>query len=73
MKCILVAITVTLLVGCASQKPMPPDVALIPNDCANRVQIINWLELQLKQENHDSIRSQIKHRIWNMRYHCQSV
>ena len=67
-----------LVVGCANTTP-PIDVALIPNDCANRTAIERWLESQTKlnkpfnwsQAEYDQYRSQIKARMWNLRYHCQ--
>ena len=60
---------------------MPVDVALIPNDCANRHAIVAWLEslqklprspLQSEAE-YDQDQSKIRARIWHLRYHCQPV
>lgn len=69
------------LVGCASTPPPPMDVSLIPNDCANRQLIINYLESQAQmpratlesEKDYVRSRSQIRNRIWTMRYHCQPV
>jgi hypothetical protein len=70
------------LSGCATPRPQPPvDVRLIPNDCANRVLIINYLQ-QLadrskqtfeSERDYEIHRSQVRQRIWSMRYHCQPV
>lgn len=57
------------------------DVSLIPNDCANRQLIINYLESQAQQpratfeseKDYVRSRSQIRHRIWTVRYNCQPV
>ena len=69
--------------GCAmpmAQRP-PQAVQVMPNDCTNRVVIINWLESQLKiprqpfesQESYENARAPIRHRIWHLRYVCQPV
>ena len=70
------------LSGCATPQPQPSvDVRLIPNDCANRVLIINYLQ-QLadrskqtveSERDYEIYRSQVRQRIWSMRYHCQPV
>jgi hypothetical protein len=73
---------VLFLVGCASQNYTPPaSVAAMPNDCANRQAIINWLETQSaiprqafeSEKNYEQTRSQIRHRLWYVRYSCQPV
>ena len=78
----LAPLLLVALVGCASQNYTPPaSVAAMPNDCANRQAIINWLETQsaiprqaFESENHyEQTRSQIRHRLWNVRYVCQPV
>ena len=72
----------SLLVGCASQSSTPPaSVAAMPNDCANRQAIINWLETQSSvprqafesEKHYEQTRSQIRHRLWHVRYNCQPV
>ena len=40
-----------LLTGCANVQP-PLDVSSIPNDCANQVAMINWLETQARVPRH---------------------
>jgi non-canonical (house-cleaning) NTP pyrophosphatase len=53
----------------------------MPNDCANRVAIIEWLNSQSQvprqpfenQETYENARSEIRSRIWHMRYRCQPV
>ena len=67
--------------GCATSRPMPRDVEIMPTDCVNRVQILNWLDYQLKlpravlqdQQDYERQQSQIRYRIWSMRYRCQPV
>ena len=73
---------VLFLVGCASQNhTLPASVAAMPNDCANRQAIINWLETQSaiprqpleSEQAYEQSRAQIRHRLWNVRYVCQPV
>jgi hypothetical protein len=72
---------IATLAGCASSPPAPIDVSLIPNDCANRQLIINYLESQAQmpratfesEKDYVRSRSQIRNRIWTVRYHCQPV
>jgi len=60
---------------------MPVDVALIPDDCANRHAIIAWLENLAKtpqtftesDQKYDQAQSAVKARIWRLRYNCQRV
>ena len=67
--------------GCAVKTAPPIDVRLVPNDCANRQMIINYLETQAQQpravfeseSTYERSRSEIRHRIWTVRYHCQPV
>jgi len=81
MKLVAVAIVVAMLAGCAQTARVPVDVSLIPNDCANRTRVIAWLtDLSNKPrasnerlEDYENAKSQIKARIWNIRYHCQPV
>jgi hypothetical protein len=81
MKLIVILATVAL-VGCASQSyHVPPAVAAMPNDCANRQAIVNWLETQARiprqafesEKHYEQTRSQIRHRLWHVRYNCQPV
>jgi hypothetical protein len=70
-----------VLTGCATHQVPPPSVQIMPNDCANRAMIIQWLSRQAAisrtplqtQESYDQAQAQIRHRIWNMRYNCQPV
>lgn len=76
-----IAILAIGLAGCASAPKPALDVSIIPNDCANRQLIINYLESQAKlpratfesEKDYVRSRSQIRHRIWTVRYHCQPV
>jgi hypothetical protein len=76
----LLLISLMVLTGCANVNP-PIDVAIIPNDCANKDAIIRWLESQAtlnqpmisNREKYENYRSTIKSRIWNLRYSCQPV
>ena len=79
----LLAVLLTVaVVGCASPNPAPPvDVQLVPNDCANKSAIDRWLTQQAnrpqqhleREEDYARHRAAIRHRIWNLRYHCQPV
>lgn len=81
MKFVAVLATV-MLVGCASTNhTIPAAVSAMPNDCANRQAIINWLETQSRvprqafesEKQYEQARSQIRHRLWHVRYNCQPV
>lgn len=81
MKKLLIPIVVLALAGCASviQRP-PPAVLAMPNDCANRVAIVNWLTKQSQtprqfepEQDYENRMSEIRQRIWHIRYHCQPV
>ena len=63
---------VLLLSGCSHFTSKPIDVSLIPNDCANQQGIIRWLETQSQGEWNEHV-SQIKARIWTIRYTCNPV
>ena len=78
----LVALLAVLLSGCVSVVQRAPlDVSQIPNDCANRNAIINWLDQNARvpqqttesKEDYERSRAQIRSRIWSMRYTCQPV
>jgi hypothetical protein len=84
MKLAAVAIVTAMLAGCASPRDLsrvPAAVQIMPTDCANRVMIIQWLSRQAaisktpfeSQESYDQVQSQIRYRIWNVRYNCQPV
>ena len=68
---------IVFLSGCTAPPRMPVDVSLIPNDCANRHAIIGWLETNVNyyQSNveYEQNITNIKARIWHIRYHCQPV
>ena len=59
----------------------PPAVQAMPNDCANRTVIIDWLNSQLKiprqpfenTQTYEQNRASIRQRIWHLRYVCQPV
>ena len=79
---LIAPLLLSLLVGCASQSyTPPPSVAAMPNDCANRQAIISWLETQARvprqafesEKHYEHTRSQIRHRLWHVRYNCQPV
>ena len=69
------------LAGCAQVPRMPVDVAVVPDDCANRQAIVRWLETVNQtprgafQSERDYQHNQmvIKSRIWRMRYNCQRM
>ena len=73
-----IAIVAIALAGCASAPArVPTDVLIMPNDCANREAIARWLETQslslANKEYYEQQRSQIRHRLWTLRYNCQPV
>lgn len=78
---IVAAVAVLSLTGCAVKTSPPLDVRLVPNDCANRQMIINYLETQARQpraaleseNDYERTRSEIRNRIWTVRYYCQPV
>jgi hypothetical protein len=82
VKKLLILIAALALTGCMSviQRP-PPAVLAMPNDCANRQALINWLETQSSiprqafesEKHYEHTRSQIRHRLWHVRYNCQPV
>jgi len=83
MNKLIAAIAVVTVAGCAV--PAPPDyasaAAAMPNDCANRNAIVHWLETQASmprqfaesETQYANTRSQIRSRIWAIRYSCQPV
>jgi hypothetical protein len=63
---------VLLLAGCSNLQPKlspPVDMSLIPNDCVNQDRVIRWLESQSKGEWNEYV-SQVRARIWHIRYNC---
>jgi hypothetical protein len=84
MQTLLVLLTVVILTACAAPRDLsrvPPSVQIMPNDCANRAMLIQWLSRQAaiakspfeSQEAYDQAQAQIRHRIWTVRYNCQPV
>lgn len=79
----LAAVAVALLLsGCVNRPHWPvSDVAVMPNDCANIAAIERWLEQQsaVSQATFQSTneyvqqRSQIRHRLWTLRYNCRAL
>jgi hypothetical protein len=84
MKLVTVAIVAAVLTGCAAPRDLsrvPAAVQVMPNDCANRAMLIQWLSRQAaiskhpfeNQESYDQAQAQIRYRIWTVRYNCQPV
>lgn len=81
MKLAAIVAAVVLLTACAQTARVPVDVSVIPDDCANRVKIVAWLTELANQprttresiQDYENARSQIKARIWRIRYRCQPV
>ena len=82
MSKLLIALLAVAATGCVSVvQHAPLDVSQIPNDCANRNAIVNWLEQNARvpqqttesKEDYERSRAQIRSRIWSMRYTCQPV
>jgi hypothetical protein len=79
---LVAAVAVLSLTGCAYHNITPPvDVRLVPNDCANRRMIENYLTQQAQQprqlfeseKDYEIHRSEIRMRVWTVRYHCNPV
>ena len=74
---------VLLLTGCASTVSYTPPTSItaMPNDCANQVAMIKWLESQARvprhsmerQVDYERSRASFRHRIWHVRYVCRPV
>jgi len=82
VRILLLLLAAAITVGCAAPRNpsrVPMSIQAIPNDCANRAAIINWLTQQAAisrhpmetQESYEQAQRQIRHRIWNIRYNCQ--
>ena len=81
MRIFLALLAAAAIAGCAAPRSdrMPMSVQVMPNDCANRAAIINWLTQQAAisrhpmetQESYEQAQRQIRYRIWNIRYNCQ--
>lgn len=71
---IRVAVSAVVLVaatGCASALTTPPDLRVVPNDCTNQSNIAEYLsQLVNRYRDNDEHVSQIKHRLWSLRYTC---
>ena len=69
------------VIGCAPLPRQPVDVALVPNDCANQVAITRWLDdvaqtprsVFQSSQAYDNHVSQVKARLWTLRYTCNPV
>ena len=84
MKLIVILTCTVGLLGCAAPRDhvrLPAAVQSMPNDCANRGPLIQWLSRQAAvaktlfetQESYDQAQAQIRQRIWTVRYNCQPV
>jgi hypothetical protein len=82
MKKVLFVALVSLLFGCGTPRLVAPGAVLaMPNDCANRQAILNWLSSQAaiprqpfeSEKEYEHNRSQIRSKIWITRYNCQPV
>jgi hypothetical protein len=81
MRIVLALAAALALSGCAAPRSdrMPMSVQVMPNDCANRAAIVNWLTQQASisrhplesQESYEQAQRQIRYRIWSIRYNCQ--
>lgn len=82
MKPLVSLLALVLVTGCAYRNPSPPmAVQAMPNDCANRAAIINWLTREASvpqqplesKEAYERHRAEIRAKIWTVRYNCQPV
>jgi hypothetical protein len=79
----LLALGIALAItGCANVNyNPPPSVTIMPNDCANKVALNNWLETQArvakhpleKESDYEQSRAYYRSRVWHLRYVCQPV
>ncbi len=77
----LITILLTLgIAGCSTVNYTPPaSVAAMPNDCANQVAMINWLNSQAAVPRHpleseqayERSRAEFRQRAWHVRYVCR--
>ena len=81
MKYVLL-LSLSFLVACSTpNRQLPASVAVMPNDCANRQAIANWLQDQAQisrrpfetEQAYETDRAQIRQRLWQLRYSCQPV
>lgn len=81
MNRIFLLLSTMILVGCAGLPQPPVSVQLIPDDCANQEAITRWLD-QVAQHPRNPLQSQrdheqnitnIKARMWHLRYRCNPV
>lgn len=77
----LSSLGVVIMSGCAGIPQPPVNVMLIPDDCANQAAITRWLDdiarhprspLQT-QRDYDNNITNIKARMWSLRYRCDPV
>jgi hypothetical protein len=82
MNKIPILVLIIALTGCVTVVERPPlDITQVPNDCANRNAIIEWLEQNAhvpqqsseSKQDYERSRGQIRSRIWSIRYTCQPV
>jgi hypothetical protein len=65
------AVVLVAATGCASALTPPPDLRAVPNDCTNQYNLADYLnQLINRYRNNDEHVSQIKHRLWSLRYIC---
>ena len=72
--CMRAAALIVVLVsatGCASALSQPPDLRVVPNDCTNQYNLADYLNQLINRyrDNNEHV-SQIKHRLWSLRYTC---
>lgn len=69
-----------VLGGCTTYS-QPVDIATLPNDCANKDRILNWLEGMANLPKHtlespyeyEKTRRTYRHKIWHLKYTCNAV
>jgi hypothetical protein len=78
---IFIFVVAIMLTGCAGLPQPPVSVQLIPDDCANQESITRWLDQLARhprsplqhQRDHEQNISNIKARMWQLRYRCNPV
>jgi len=78
-----VVLSAAVLTGCVSTYRTADisELSQIPDDCANKAMIINWLEFQIKIPKPITVRediyeaqiSALKTKLWRLHYICQPV
>jgi|694.fasta_scaffold04987_6 hypothetical protein len=76
----LIFVAAVAITGCSTYT-QPVDIATLPNDCANKERIANWLaamanlpqhKLESKEE-YEKTRRTYRQKLWHLNYVCNSM